>query len=60
LHIPVERYGHCSFELPEILAGFNWLVLETTGQPLNLAALSLDAAAQAKIYELSQGVVTGE
>jgi pimeloyl-ACP methyl ester carboxylesterase len=60
LHIPVERYGHCSFELPEILAGFNWLVLQSTGQPLNLAALPLDAAAQAKIYELSQEVVAGE
>lgn len=60
LHIPVERYGHCSFELPEILAGFNWLVLQSTGQPLNLAALPLDATAQAQIYELSQEVVAGE
>ena len=59
-HIPADRYGHCNFELEEILAGFNWLVLQTTGQSLNLAGLSLDAASQARIDELSQGVVSGE
>ncbi len=59
-HIPVNRYGHCNFELAEILGGFGWLVLQTTGQPLNMAGLSLDAASQARIFEFSQGVVSGE
>ena len=60
LHLPVQRYGHCSFELAEILGGFNWLALQTTGIPLNFAGLPLDDAAQAKVLEFSQGVVPGE
>jgi pimeloyl-ACP methyl ester carboxylesterase len=60
LHIPIERYGHCNFELAEILGGFGWLVDQTTGQSLNFAGLPLDAASQAKINELSRGVITGE
>lgn len=27
--LPVQRYGHCAFELNEILAGFGWLLLRT-------------------------------
>jgi hypothetical protein len=60
LHIPIERYGHCNFELAEILGGFGWLVDQTTGQSLNFARLPLDAASQAKVNELSRGVITGE
>lgn len=53
LHIPIPRYGHCSFELAEILVGFNWLVLQTTGGPLNIAGLPLDEATQVEILEYS-------
>jgi pimeloyl-ACP methyl ester carboxylesterase len=33
-HIPVVRYGHCNFELIEVLAGFGLLLLETTGEQI--------------------------
>lgn len=33
-HIPVFRYGHCNFELIEVLAGFGILLLETSGEQM--------------------------
>ncbi len=32
--IPVDRFGHCGFSLPELLAGFSQLVLEVRDQDL--------------------------
>lgn len=32
--IPVDRFGHCGFSLPELLAGFSQLVVEVRDAPL--------------------------
>ncbi len=34
-NIPIDRYGHCSFTVPEVLAAFQMLVLKVTGQGLD-------------------------
>ncbi len=36
--IPVDRFGHCGFSLPELLAGFSQLVLEVKDRDLVTAA----------------------
>ena len=47
-HIPIVRYGHCSFTIPEVLVAFQMLVLQVTGQGLaNVNRALPDAAAQA-------------
>ena len=53
LYVPitVERYGHCSFTLPEILNGFGTVVYLSTGQT---PPLLLDANLQAESYTLSR------
>jgi pimeloyl-ACP methyl ester carboxylesterase len=33
-HIPIARYGHCNFNVIEILAGFGILLLNVTGQQM--------------------------
>ena len=33
-NIPIVRYGHCNFTVPEVLAAFQMLVLKVTGQGL--------------------------
>jgi hypothetical protein len=33
-HIPVLRYGHCNFEVFEVLAGFAALLLKVSGQTM--------------------------
>jgi pimeloyl-ACP methyl ester carboxylesterase len=30
-HLPVARYGHCEFELQELLVAFAWMVYQATG-----------------------------
>jgi hypothetical protein len=32
LHLPILRYGHCTFQASEILAGFSLLQYMATGQ----------------------------
>jgi pimeloyl-ACP methyl ester carboxylesterase len=41
LTLPVVRYGHCNFELPEVLLGFDALVTKVTGQSLPSAEQAL-------------------
>jgi pimeloyl-ACP methyl ester carboxylesterase len=53
-HIPILRYGHCSFTVPEVLVAFQTLVLKTTG--LGLAGVNQalpDAAEQAEFLRLA-------
>jgi hypothetical protein len=48
-NIPILRYGHCNFEVSEVLAGFALLVWKTTGE-LPPTALSLLPDAKAQAY----------
>ena len=50
----VDRYGHCSFTLSEILDGFGTVVYISTGQMPPASPLELDADIQAESYKLSQ------
>ncbi len=53
-HIPVFRYGHCSFEVSELLVGFAVLVLKTTLQDLVASSnVFPNAEAQVKFLELA-------
>lgn len=54
LNIPVLRYGHCSFEIPELLAGFAIVVLKASFHNL-LASTSVlpEQESQARFLELA-------
>jgi pimeloyl-ACP methyl ester carboxylesterase len=52
--IAVDRYGHCSFTVPEILNGFGTVVYMSTGQMPPTSSLMLDADIQAESYKLSR------
>jgi len=41
-HIPVSRYGHCNFDVFEILAGFGILLLNVSGQQMEGVASVLN------------------
>ncbi len=49
LPIMVPRYGHCSFQLNEILDAFGWLVAQT-GQHANTGNVHLDASRAGELY----------
>jgi hypothetical protein len=50
LYIPIARYGHCSFTLDEILAAFDWLVNDATGQHVDTSHLHIDAGKANELY----------
>jgi pimeloyl-ACP methyl ester carboxylesterase len=53
--VPIFRYGHCEFKVPELLAGFAILVLKVAAEDLSVAeGLLPDAASQARFLQLSQ------
>ena len=53
-HIPIVRYGHCSFTIPEVLVAFQTLVLKVTGLGLaNINQALPDSAAQAEFLQLA-------
>ena len=55
LNIPIVRYGHGTFKIYEVLAGFAVLVLKVTAQDLIVAENVLpDAAEKAEFLRLSQ------
>jgi pimeloyl-ACP methyl ester carboxylesterase len=52
-NIPVVRYGHCNFEVQEVLAGFALLVWKTTGElPPNVLSQLPDAQSQQEFQTL--------
>jgi len=50
--ISINRYGHCSFTLLEIMNGFGVLVSVSSGQPPSTPSL-LQSGVQAETYQLS-------
>jgi pimeloyl-ACP methyl ester carboxylesterase len=52
LPIEVERYGHCSFTLPEIVNGFGSLVYMSTTQPISMPSFLQEAGVKAEAYQL--------
>jgi len=53
--IPVDRFGHCGFSLPELLAGFSQLVLEVKGQELTTSASAFpEAGMQREFMDLAR------
>ena len=53
LAVEINRYGHCSFTLPEIVTGFGNLVFMSTGQLPPTPPFLLEAGLQAEAYELA-------
>ena len=51
--IEIDRYGHCSFTLPEIVNGFGSLVFLSTGQLPPTPPFFQDVGAQAETYQLA-------
>jgi hypothetical protein len=53
---PIARYGHCTFTVAEVLAGFAQLVQETTGGTLAVpAALFPNRTAESQFLDLARG-----
>ncbi len=53
--IPVDRFGHCGFSLPELLAGFSQLILEVKDRNLVTSASAfLTLAMQQEFLELAE------
>ncbi len=58
--ITVQRYGHCTFTLPEMLNAFGALVSQTSGQALNTAGLPLNSADANEFYNPAERVMPGK
>lgn len=52
--IPINRYGHCAFTLPEIISGFGVLVSMSTSQLPPTSPLMLNTDVQAETFQLSR------
>jgi len=54
-NLPIGRYGHCSFTVPEVLAAFQTLVLKVTGQGVAEVTPALpDVGAQTEFLRLAR------
>lgn len=54
-NLPVRRYGHCNFRLPEVLAGFAVLVVKVSLHDLSVPfSIFPDQAAEQEFLELSR------
>jgi len=58
--ITVQRYGHCTFTLPEMLNAFGALVFQTSGQALNTAGLPLNSAGANEFYNPAERAMPGK
>jgi pimeloyl-ACP methyl ester carboxylesterase len=54
-HIPILRYGHCEFQVYEVLAGFALLVLKVTGGELFVTQKAVpDVSEQNRLLQLAR------
>jgi hypothetical protein len=55
INIPLKRYGHCTVELPEVLAGFALMIWKASGNPVSgIDAVLQDATSRATFLQLAR------